>query len=333
MTGKQTSTHIKKAITYKAFSKRGLVYVYMSLFVALLFFKNSDASAAWVTDGISLCLGKLIPSLFPFMVISSLIVSSGLGRTISRAFRAPVRLLLGLSEECACALLLGWLCGFPLGAKCASELYLKGRISVEEYQRVLCVCGTPSPAFLFSTVGSSMLGDKKYGIWLYAISLLSAVCVGIFLKLTSPLNTAKKVSAVHAEERFSFAGALTRAVSDAAVGMLSVCAFVVFFSAFLGALEASLGFLPLSETAHSLLFCFFELTSGLDKICSLSSPAVFPLCALAVGWSGLSVHFQTMSICASDAHTPSFKGYFISHLARALISLAIALVVSWVCGI
>ncbi len=309
---------------------RRFSFVYMSLFIILLFFKNSDVASRWVSDGLLLCAKKLIPSLFPFMVISSLVVSSGLGRVISRILKKPVRLLFGLGEECASALLIGWLCGFPLGAKCASELYGNDRITIEEYNRVLCVCSTPSPAFLISAVGSSMLGDKKYGIWLYALSLISALCVGVFLKIKSPVACSSPLCAPPQDGRSGFAKTLTRAVSDAAVGMLSVCAFVVFFSAFLGALEASLSFLALSDTAHSLMFCFFELTSGLSKICSLNSENAFPLCALAVGWSGLSVHFQTMSICGASV-APSFKGYFFSHAARALICLVLGMLVKTIC--
>jgi sporulation integral membrane protein YlbJ len=301
-------------------SPKRIAYVYICLFITVLFFKNSDIAAAWVTRGLSLCAKKLIPSLFPFMVLSSLAVSSGLGRMISRILRAPVRVLFGLGEDCACALITGWLCGFPVGAKCACDLYRAKRISYEEYGRVLCICSTPSPAFLISSVGSSMLGDKAYGIWLYAISLLSALGVGVFLKIKAPLgNSRGPTQQARALSDMPISRALTRAVTESASGMLSVCAFVVFFSAFIGTLEAYLSFLPLSETAHALVFAFFELASGLASICSLSSPLVFPLCALAVGWSGLSVHLQTVAICDTDTDTPSFKPYILSHTARAVI--------------
>jgi sporulation integral membrane protein YlbJ len=298
----------------------------MCTFIVLLFFKNSDAAALWVSKGLTLCAKKLIPALFPFMVLSSLILSCGLGKILSRLFRLPARVLFGLSESSACACIMGWICGFPLGAKCALELYEGGKITLEEYNRVLCICSTPSPAFLISGVGASMLGNKKYGIWLYTISLVSAVCVGVFLKFKAPLSNTTSYSRV-AEKREGFASMLTRAVSDAASGMLSVCAFVVFFSAFLGALEMSVGFLKLSEVAHSLLFCFFELTSGLSKISSSGIQNEFPLCALAVGWSGLSVHFQTMAICTSSTSKPSFKGYIISHAARSAICLSLGVLV------
>ena len=308
----------------RAARSQGFLYAYMCLFIVLLFFRNSEVAAEWVLRGLLLCAKRLIPSLFPFMVVSSLVVSSGLGASLSKVLRTPIRIAFGLGEECACACLLGWLCGFPLGARCASALYEDGRISAEEYGRVLCVCSTPSPAFLISAVGASMLGDKKYGVWLYAISLASSVIVGVFLKRVSPTSPAPTPLVATKNERADFARALTRAVSDAAVGMLTVCAFVVFFSSFVGALENALTFMSASPVARSLLFSFFELTSGLASISALSTPASLPLCALAVGWSGLSVHFQTMAICASVG---SFRGYMLSHAARAAICALLALAV------
>lgn len=305
---------------------RVFMSIFMSLFIIILFFKNSQAAAIWVSEGLRLCVGRLIPSLFPFMVVSTLIVSSGLGDMLSGIFQKPFRALFGLGGESACAVILGWLCGFPVGAKCAGELYRDSRISLEEYERVLCICGTPSPAFLISTVGEAMLGSRQSGIWLYALSLLSALTVGIALHIFSrresaPVNIpAASYATAHSA---SFAKNLTRAISDSAGGMLCVCAFVVFFSAFLGALEASLSFLALSDTADCLLFSFFELTSGLSRISSSSLPLAFPLCALAVGWSGVSVHFQTMAICGDRA--PSFSPYILAHLVRAFLCFVLGL--------
>ena len=300
-------------------------YAYMSLFVIILFFKNADVASRWVSEGLALCASRLIPSLFPFMVLSSLVLSSGLGTLLSRLAGAPLSALFGLSRECATPIVLDWLCGFPLGAKCASELYEKDRINHQEYERVLCICGTPSPAFLISAVGGSMLSDKKYGIWLYAISLASAIAVGIFLKLTSPVSHTPHVQPCEIHCRVPLAKCITGAVLDALSGILCVCAFVVFFGAFLGVLDTALCRLSLPESVHSLIYCVFELTAGLSRICKSWSPASLPLSALAVGWAGLSVHFQTMAICASSGKAPKMRTYILSHVARAAICFLLTL--------
>ena len=288
----------------------------MCVFMLVLFFKNSDATTLWVSEGLKLCANRLIPSLFPFMVVSSLMVTSGAGTAVFKIFEKPLGALFGVGRECCAPIMLGWLCGFPVGAKCACELYGNGRICKAEYTRVLCVSSTPSPAFLIGTVGGGMLGEPRLGVWLYALSIVSCVAVGIFIRLVSKKLPRTLTQAPTTDKRPSFAKALTGAVTDSAVGMLYVCAFVVFFSAFLGAMEGALSFICLSDTLTALLFSFFEMTSGLSRISGLSAN-VFPLCALAAGWSGLSVHFQTAAICAETG--TNFAAYVLSHIAKAAI--------------
>ena len=294
---------------------------YMCVFMLVLFFKNSDAASLWVSEGLKLCASKLIPSLFPFMVVSSLMVSSGAGTAVFKIFEKPVRAVFGVGRECCAPIMLGWLCGFPVGARCASELYRDGRINSSEYTRSLCISSTPSPAFLIGTVGKGMLNDASLGVCLYALSILSCIAVGLFMRLVSKSTPQTLSKPQSTQKRAGLAQSLTKAVTDSAVGMLYVCAFVVFFSAFLGAFEGALSFLHLSDTASALLFSFFEMTSGISRISKLSGN-VLPLCALAAGWSGLSVHFQTAAMCTSKG--TRFAPYILSHVAKAAICGTVA---------
>lgn len=298
---------------------------YMCLFLILLFFRNANAASLWVSEGLELCAKRLIPSLFPFMVISSLTVSSGVGRYIFKLLERPFGFLFGIRAEGVCAIALGWLCGFPVGAKCAVELYDGGKIGLSEYRRIVCISSTPSPAFLIGALGSSMLGSARSGVILYAASIFVATVLGIALNLLTKKDQTLTSIAVSDAKRPSFAEALTRAVGESAIDMLRVCAFVVFFSAFLGAIQQTLACFSLSETVAALIFAFFELTTGTAKLCEVTGSYAPALCALAVGWSGLSVHFQTMSICGSRDF--QFKQYFLFHAVRATLCLIIGFLV------
>ena len=307
-------------------NRRRLGFCYMSLFIMILFFKNADAAALWVSEGLRLCAQKLIPSLFPFMVISSLAISCGLGELVTRILGRPFQLLFGIEGEGAVAVILGWICGFPVGAKCACELYGSQRISHAECTRLLCICGTPSPAFLISTVGGAMLGSRSQGLCLYLISLTSSLILGVLLKFISPLpERCGQSCAENAPPRsVGIAKSVTAAVCDSARGMLCVCGFVVFFSAFLGVMRSALSFIAIPSTANALLFAFFELTTGLSAIIGTGTALSLPLCALAVGWSGMSVHFQTISICSAPV---SFKPYFIAHAAKCALCFVLGLLI------
>ncbi len=296
---------------------------YMCIFLLILFFKNSSAATLWITRGLKLCADKLIPSLFPFMVVSSLMVSSGAGTVMFKFLSLPFNKLFGVGRECCTPIVMGWLCGFPVGAKCASELYGQSKISASEYTKILCISSTPSPAFLIGTVGTGMLGSTASGIRLYCFCIISCIAVGLFMRFSKHSAAPQKLSAAlpSHDKKMSLAKALTHSVTDSARGMLSVCAFVVFFSAFLGSLEGALSFAELADTARALLFSFFEITTGISMLSALPRLSL-PLCALAAGWSGLSVHFQTAAICSEGG--ASFGAYILSHIAKSAICILLA---------
>lgn len=304
--------------------RKSLVFCYMGIFMLILFFKNSDAAATWVIGGLRICATRLIPALFPFMVASSIIVSSGAGAYICKPFGRISQSLMGIGADGICAVTLGWLCGFPVGAKCAAELYDGGRIGDEEYNRVICVSGIPSPAFLIGAVGKGMMNSESSGVLLYAATLVSSVIIGIILHRfckSSDENPCKR-DAEKIEK--GFPQVLTGAITESSMGIISVCAFVVFFSAFLGVMDGAMSVFCISEEIRAGIFCVFELTSGISKISILNTSLMLPLAALAVGWSGLSVHFQIISVCSGRGMRQI--RYFLCCVLRAVLCLILVFV-------
>lgn len=90
----------------------------------LLIFSRECADGA--LSGIEMCINVLIPSLFPFMAVSSFIVKSGISHTLGRPFAKIMRYAFGLSPCFAPVLLLSVTGGYPIGAKSCGELYKSG---------------------------------------------------------------------------------------------------------------------------------------------------------------------------------------------------------------
>ncbi len=309
-----------------------LIFSFMSLFSLALIIRNSDIAIKYAAEGLSLCTKSVIPSLFPFMVLSDIVVSCGAVSFIARLLQKPTRLLFGVSGESGCSVILGMLCGFPTGARSALSVYDARRISKAELERLLCFCNSPSSAFLISAVGISLFGSRKYGIALYLITLLSAILTGIIFNLKSRLfshksNTFSPLDKNCENISFSSVGKFTtsnftEAVSASAFSLIKISAFVVFFTVFIGTLSSALSSFEISPNTNALIFGFFEMTSGVAR-----SAAVFPaeqgaiLAAFCAGWSGLSVHFQIMSICAGRdiSFKPYFKAKFFQGVLCALL--------------
>ena len=290
-----------------------------SLVAFFIFFINSDIAIEYMKKGLKLCVTSVIPSLFPFMVISELIVKNSLSYKIGRILRYPMRVLFRVSEAGGCAFLLGTLCGFPIGAKSAVSMYDSGVIGKGELERLLCFCNNPGSAFIISAVGISLFGNRRIGILLYVCIILSSIILGIFTNVffnkteKEPLRGAYVITP--SKDSISI---FTSSVASSAVSMLTVCAYVVFFSSLVGCISSFLHSLSAPIALRSLVFGFFEMTSGVSIAADVHNIELsLILCALFTAWSGLSVHFQIITICSGRGI--SFKRYFISKAIQGII--------------
>ena len=284
----------------------------------LLILCSSDVAIEYMKKGLILCATAVIPALFPFMVISELIVSSGIGVRASRLFARPMRWLFGVSEAGAAAYVLGLVCGFPIGAKTAVSMYDRGAITKEELERLMTFCNNPGSAFVISAVGVALLGNKRVGIALYLSVILSSMAVGTVGKYFLGYNRGnppRKSLVIHSD--FSIKS-ITDAVQSSAISMLTVCAYVTFFSALVGCVGALLSRLDLPGEITACIFGFFELSSGVGEAAELGGRVrSVLLCALFVGWSGLSVAFQIMSV--ASGREISFKPFFLAKAAQGIL--------------
>lgn len=146
------------------------------LLILLIFMLLHPAiTVTGASNGLLLWYSSVVPALFPFMVLSSLIVASG---SLS-ILMAPVRLvlgpLLGLSAEGCYTLLSGLVCGFPMGAKTCADFLSRGQISLREGKFLMAVCNHASPMFLLGYVYPLFHGNLP--LW----KLLAAVYGPAFL--------------------------------------------------------------------------------------------------------------------------------------------------------
>lgn len=301
-----------------------LAFCIMSILALLLSFCFADTAIGAMSEGMKLCVSVVVPSLFPFMVFSDILVSSGGARLIAMPFSRLAGKLFGLSREGSVPLVLGLLCGFPMGTRAALSLYSEGKISRGETEHLLCFCNGPSAAFLINAVGLSLFGSRDFGILLYCSQMLSSLVVGVLLRRHfKKKSSAPTLILSCAEQEKTKRGALSSivgAVTGAAEGIVSICAFVIFFSALTGVLGEILSHFGVGETAGAVLLGFFEMTGGVSAVSVLSMPISCLLAAAIVGWSGLSVHFQMIGLC--EEKRMALAPYFVSKLATAALNVS-----------
>lgn len=277
---------------------------------ALLLLRPQKAASA-VRAGLALCAGTVVPSLFPFFAAISLLLQLGAAEALGRLCAPIMRPLFRMRGVCALPLLAGLLGGYPSGAGAAAGLYQQGSISRQEAELLLGFCDNCGPAFLLGYVGAGVLGNTGAGALLFLIHAVSALLSGMLLCRLCRDRGAVPAGKRRAVRTVSFPQALTASVSGAMQSMLNICAFVVLFRVL-----AALPPVPLP----------FPVLGALEMVSAAAAlpagRAAFPAAAAAVGWGGLSVHCQAMSLAAPAGL--SFRWHWLGKAVQAALSFLLA---------
>lgn len=291
-----------------------------------------EISAA-VREGLTLCYNVIIPSLFPFFILASLTISLGLAGHLGRLMAPIMAPLFRLSGPCAAPLALGFIGGYPVGARAALTLYESGQCSKTECERLLAFCNNSGPAFILGVVGAGVFADSRVGLLLCLIHAAASFCVGLCFRFyqSGEGQLRERTHPPIAAERFTTA--FTGAVKGSVTSTLNICAFVVtftvllrmaFLSGLLPALAGLLGqaFGPLGFTedwARRLLTGLLELSSGVWALAGEGSfRGRVAMCAFLLGWAGVSVHCQVLSFLGESGL--STRTYVLGKLLHGLIS-------------
>ena len=299
------------------------IYILLALGALAALTAFSAQAQDSVRDALRLCADTIIPSLFPFFVLSVLLNRLGLPGMLSRLMGRAASALIGLTG------------GYPMGASYIADMYLCGRIDREEGQRLLAFCNNSGPAFIIGAVGAGAFRSTAAGLMLYGVHIVSALLTGLIF--AGSRRSAEKLPA--ADDGAALESALTDAVKGAVSAVLNVCGFVVIFSVLVGLLDCSGYFSRLClilgsasglgpDSIRVLLTGLLELGSGAGALRYLPlSPASLALAAFLLGFGSVSVHCQTAAVISRT----DMKGtlHFAGRLSMAFISALLA----YVCGI
>ncbi len=308
----------RKAAARRREHLRELALPLLGTALMILFLISSGVASEAVVKALDVGVGSVIPSVFPCMVLSKFIVAMRGDRLFSGLFGRPTELIFGLSRSAATPIVIGAFCGSPLGAVAASELYLRGELTRGELERMIGFVSLPSPAFVINAVGVSMLGDRSAGILLYFLLLTVSFLIGAVI---CRLGKAEEKGLLHIPREskdLSISDAAVEAIGSSALASLKLCAYIAFFSAMTAVIGRLLDPTPVVST---LIGGFLEFSSGCFAAARLGTTASLPICALILGWSGLGVHFQVMSVCPKGI---SYKYFYLTLALRAFLCFCVA---------
>lgn len=309
--------------------KKVLISVPLIIVAVVMIYPTLSANGA--IKGLKLCGQVIIPSVFPYMVLSSWLVGSNIFAGVSKKLRAPLGFIFNMPPAALTPLLTGWLCGYPAGIRAAAEEFENGRLTKKQAERLICFCACVSPQFAISALGSAMLKNSYAGLCIYLGSLISCIVVGVAVGI---------VSRFEEKERFANAvgyteeGGFFHGVVSGSESMLKICALTVFFAAMT---EIAAGSGVMQRVGNSLSAWFvktdegfwnaalrsvMEMTGGALEASAI--PGGFLICAAGAGFGGFCVICQCVALSRTEGGRLKTAPMVISRVAHGVLTAVFA---------
>lgn len=302
---------------------------------------NSQIVLKGASSGLILWFETIVPTLFPFALLSSILLDLNMENTISR-FLAPItKPVFGISPAGNYVLFIGLLCGYPLGARTAATLIREGRLSPKEGQYLMNFCNNLSPAFIISFVCGSLLNNSALIPKLLIILYLTPVLLGILSRRIYMKQAAKVLHEVSIcslptdtycyktethpsvnKPATNIIGILDKAITTASETLLKLGAYIIIFAIFSELTKSSV----LPEYLKLMLSAITEVTGGCKIIAAsgISTSLKLPLLSALITFGGIAGIAQTAGMLHDTGL--SLKEYTIFRT----ISAAVVFIITYI---
>lgn len=296
------------------------------LLVFLLRFPEEALCAS--RDGLNLWLNTLLPTLLPFIILTGILIHTGMVEKLLKPLSPVWSHIFGISPSGAYALLLGLLCGYPMGAKITSDLYGCGRISKREAEYLLTFTNHASPVFIYTYLIHTCLNDRFHPWLIYGPLLLSSCLTMIFFRFFVYRNRTRTPDTFFSEKnKEPSAPGVTGTLLDASImnGFETITrlgGYILLFS-ILSAFVRH--YWNAGEMTEYLFLGALELTTGLHQLArSGFSPVLRYLCSMPMAaFGGVCILAQTKSLLHKEL---SVLPYISAKCLNAAITAISALV-------
>lgn len=289
-----SENNFPKTYNNKSTSVKILIYrIIITLGFLLLFYlmlRYPVESVYYAFTGLTLWFQKMIPALFPFMILSGIMVRMDLTKYFALVLSPLLKPIFKVSGNGAYCIIMGFLCGFPMGAKVIADLYDRQKISKSEATYLLSFCNNIGPIYFtgFVLPVLKLPTSFVYLFGMYGLPLLYGLIVRFFSKekeyTEAIVTTDSKQLQASSDSIFVH---IDGAIQSAIESITKLGGYMILFN-LLNLFPA----LILPESILPFGNLLLEITSGISRIGNTAPLAVL----IMLPFGGLSCIAQTYSI-------------------------------------
>lgn len=299
---------------------KSICIILVLVFILVFMLSNPSRIVESVLFGINIWMYNVFPTLFPFFVLSDLLINYGFIKVLSK-FLGCFMYIFGLSKNTSYVYFLSLICGSPSGARNIKQLLDKNIININDANHLIRFTHSVNPLFVLGTVGSILLNDLRLGFIILISIFLGNLMIGILFRIKD--NDSCNKNSIHDfKERESFIAVLSNSIYnslDILFLMLGIIIIFLIISSFIDIFNFNSNF-------SLIIKGILEMTQGV-KLVSISNFSLIykvVLMTFFLSFGGISVHMQVSSVI--DGSKIKYKNFLVSRIIHSILSSILAFI-------
>ncbi len=292
------------------------------LFFLILIFLNRNVVFNTVSFSLNIWISSIIPSLFPFFVISDILNSYNAIYYIPKFIRNFFKKLFNISDNALFIFFISLISGFPSNARNIKILYNDGKISKDEAEHLLFFTHFSNPMFILGTLTIMFFNDSKLGLIILLSHYLPNFIIAILLrKFNNPSNYYN----INSNNFNTFGNTFSKAIKNSIDSLLLILGTL---SSFLIVSTLIINLFNFNSLNGILVKSLLEITSGLKEISlyNFSSSFLVVISSAVLSFGGFSVHMQVINeLSYTDI---SYRNFFIGRVFQTILAIFISFIIT-----
>lgn len=270
-----------------------------------------------VTFSISIWKDNLFPTLFPFFIISSLLMNYGFVDIIGNFLSYPMEKFFKLPGCCGFVLASSLFSGFPSGAKYTTDLVKTNKITINEGEKLLTFTHFSNPLFILGMIGTILLNNQKIAYLILISHIISGLLIGIIFKNKENKIT-KTISKKIELPNKTFGEVLTTTIFDSLNTMFLLLGVVTIFlilTTFINEI------ITLPDYIKVITSGILEMTQGVKLASTIKISLILKTTLITgiISFGGLSVHTQVISIISTSKI--KYKPFLLARILHSILAM------------
>ena len=258
---------------------------------------------------------NIFPALFPFFILSDLLINYGLIDVLGNIFKKPMNYIFKFDKSSIFIFFMSMFTGFPSSSRFASKLLKENLLDIDSANRIIACSHFSNPLFIFGTI-YSMLNNTKICLIILISHYLGNIIIAFFTRNYNKISSDK----IYKIKKQSFTDCLTNSIINNTNTLLFILGTITIFFI----IGAIINKYVINDLYIAIISGILEMTQGIRNISLSSFNIVLKtiLITFFISFGGLCVHIQTIGIINN---TPiKYSKFLKARIIHSIISCLLA---------